>query len=355
MSAHRRLRVPAWLSLALVCACTGRGDGAARVRVREAYVTPLEIGSNLDSPAIYHGAGGEHWLIATAKVADVLIVYDAGTGHELRRVGGSGQSVGRFERPNGIVVLDDSLVLVVERDNARVQAFRLPAFTPLGTFGDGHLGIPYGIAAYRDSAGAYVVYVTDNYQTPEKRVPPLPQLVARVKQYSVSVAGDRVVAALVRSFGDTTDAGALRVVESIQVDPTIDGGRLLIAEELVTDSHYKVYSLDGRFLNQVMGRGQFPQQAEGLALYACGDTAGYWVATDQGRWRNTFHIFDRRTLAHVASFTGSVTNTTDGVVVTQRPFAGFPAGAFFASHFDAAIAAFSWADIAAATGVRQDC
>lgn len=69
---------------------------------------------------------------------------------------------------------------------------------------------------------------------------------------------------------------------------------------------------------------------------------------------NTFHIFDRMTFEHVASFAAERTNTTDGVVLTQRAFGPFAAGAFYMAHGDAAISGLSWASIAGATGVRRD-
>ena len=113
--------------------------------------------------------------------------------------------------------------------------------------------------------------------------------------------------------------------------------------------------LDGRFTGEVFGTGLFPHEAEGLALYACADGDGYWVATDQDEERNTFHVFDRRSLDHLGSFTGPLTRNTDGVALTQEAFGPFPAGAFYAVHNDGSVAAFSWAGIARALELRQDC
>ena len=45
-------------------------------------------------------------------------------------------------------------------------------------------------------------------------------------------------------------------------------------------AHNTIYGLDGRFSGQVFGRGYFPHEAEGLALYACPDGGGYWVGVD---------------------------------------------------------------------------
>jgi len=325
---------------------------ADTVRVAEVFMTAPIPADNIDSPAVYHGPDGTHWVIATAKATHQLVVFDAITGLEVRRVGSEGTAPGEFRRPNGILVLGDSLLLVVERDNRRVQGFGLPGFVPMGAFGAEVLRNPYGLSAFLDGEG-YRVYVTDNYEAPGDSIPPLANLGERVKWFQVRVTAGRLTATFGGSFGDTTAAGAIRVTESILADAAND--RLVIAEELETDSHLKVYTLDGQFTGQVVGRGYFPQQAEGIALYACGTTAGYWIATDQGPEVNTFHLFDRVSLEHVGAFAAARTNTTDGIVLTQRAFGPFRAGAFYMAHGDAAVSALSWADIAAATGVRGDC
>jgi len=354
-----RASLPLLLAAAAIVGCS-RPDSAAvatatasdTARVTEAFISEFKEADNIDSPAIYHGANDVHWVIATAKATHTLVVFDAVTGAEVRRVGSEGSAEGQLNRPNGILVVDDSLLLVVERDNRRVQGFHLPSFRPLGSFGTDVLRKPYGVTAFaRD--GGWRVYVTDNYETPEETVPPLVELGERVKWFQVRLEGGRLRATFGGAFGDTTEAGAIRVTESILADPA--NNRLMIAEELETDSHHKVYSLDGRFTGEILGRGFFPQQAEGIALYSCGADAGYWVTTDQGPVVNTFHLFDRMTLTHVASFAAARTNTTDGIALTQRAFGPFPAGAFYMAHGDAAISGLSWAAIAEATGARQDC
>jgi 3-phytase len=354
------MRISLFLLLAAAATACGRPDAgspassasADTARVAEAFISVFKEEDNIDSPAIYHGAGDTHWVIATAKATHTLVVFDAVTGAEVRRVGSEGSGEGQLRRPNGILVVDDSLLLVVERDNRRVQGFHLPSFRSLGSFGTEQLRNPYGLTAFARDVG-WRVYVTDNYETPEETVPPLAELGERVKWFQIRLANGRLSATFGGAFGDTTDAGAIRVTESILADPA--NNRLMIAEELETDSYHKVYSLDGEFTGETLGRGFFPQQAEGIALYACGADAGYWVATDQGPVVNTFHLFDRMTLAHVASFAAARTNTTDGIVLTQRAFGPFPAGAFYMAHGDAAISGLSWAAIAEATGARQDC
>jgi 3-phytase len=329
------------------------GAAPAVASLEEVWQTERDTLDNIDSPSVWHGPDGQHWLLSTAKTTNVLVVNDAATGTELRRVGGPGTAVGRLERPNGIAVIDD-LALVVERDNRRVQVFRLPSFQSLGVFGDAIFRKPYGIAVYpAEREGAYVVYVTDNYEIVEDSVPPDSLLGERVRQFELAIGLGTLRARLTGTFGDTEGPGVLKVVESIAAD--VPNNRLLIAEELETASHIKVYTLDGKFTGQVIDSGLFPHQAEGIILYACGDAAGYWITTDQDMANNTFHVFDRQTLAHVGSFRGSQTLNTDGIALTQRGFASFPSGAFYAVHNDGNVAAFSWEAIADALGLRKDC
>ena len=355
---HRRL-APLVASLVILSSCEpapgARGEEALLVGgipvLVEAWQTPRDTVDNIDSPAVWHGPAGEHWLLATAKEGDVIVVADASTGAALRRVGGEGRAPGQLDRPNGIAVADD-LMFVVERDNARVQVFALPSFTPLGSFGSPELKVPYGIALVRREAGSYDAFITDNYELVEDVVPPDSLLGERVRRYRVTRDGGRIVASLAATFGATDGPGVLRVVESVAVDPTHD--RLLVAEEQEGASMLKGYTLDGRFRGEIIPASFFPHQAEGLVLYACGD-AGYWIATDQGSDVNTFHVFDRTTLAHLQSFRGRGVLNTDGVALTQVAFPGFAAGSFFAVHDDGNVAAFRWEDVAQPLGLRQDC
>ncbi|MFZ9690363.1 MAG: phytase, partial [Phycisphaerales bacterium] len=226
-------------------------------------------------------------------------------------------------------------------------------FTPLGAYGSGDLIKPYGVTGVARGEGVYRTWITDSYELVEDAVPPDSALGRRVREYEVRVTGDRAAASLVRTFGDTSGTGVLRVVESIMADPA--NNRLMIAEELEGQSQLKVYSLEGRFTGDTVPQRFFPNQAEGIVLYACGDSAGYWIATDQGKVANTYHLFDRMTLQHVGSFGSPTILNTDGIAITQRAFPGFPAGALFAVHDDGGVAAISWAAIADAVGVRKDC
>ena len=101
-------------------------DGASRknVQVNEAWESVWDENDNVDSPAFWHSPDGVHLVIATAKSTDRLLVYEAASGKLLYSIGSGGSNAGEFRRPNGIAIMDN-YAIIVERDNRRVQVFRL--------------------------------------------------------------------------------------------------------------------------------------------------------------------------------------------------------------------------------------
>ncbi len=326
--------------------------------VAEAFVTPTTPADNVDSPASWVDATGDVLLIATAKKTGVLKRYDGETGAPRADVGSLGKGAGQFDRPNGVFVIDD-LVFVVERDNHRVQVLRLPAFTPIGHFGDADLVQPYGLWLRRTGSGAFDVLVSDAYMAGKDArgddiVPPLDALGARFKRYAVTVTGSALQASRGVDVGDTSAAGAIRIPESLWGDEA--HARLLVAEEdTATGTAVREYSIDGTFRGRTLGLGLFKAQAEGIALWSCADGSGYWITTDQFKDRSLFHLFDRETLAHIGAFAGNVVGNTDGIWLQQGATKRFPAGVFYAVHDDMGVGAFDWRDIARALKLRERC
>jgi len=373
---HRRLHTAALPALfacaaALLPACTATGPRATpepqaeaptAVRIAERYVVG-ELGKEeLDSLATWAAPDGRTWLIASGKASDRLSVFDADTGAHLRTVGGPGTAAGQFDRPNGVAVLqagDRALLFVVERDNHRVQVFGLPDFAPVAMFGAQRLRSPYGIWAHVAAPGRIDAYVTDSFMYGERFdvVPPLPELVQRVRKFEIDFADGRMTARDAGDFGDTSEAGALRLVESLAGDPA--HGRLLIADEATGPaprrSNLREYTLAGRFTGRSLPEGSFDAEAEGIALWACGADAGYWVAVDQLFPLTRFHLFDRKTLRWHATWQGNTTANTDGIALHAAPTRAFPHGALFAVHQDKAIAAFDLGEVARALRLEPGC
>ncbi len=318
--------------------------------VEEVYQTERDELVNIDSPAIWYGPNGEHWLIATAKEGDALYVYNAADGQFISQVGQSGTAPGQLARPNGIFVIDD-LAVVVERDNHRVQVFALPEFNHLGFIGDSLLIKPYGLFVYKLENGDYSLYVTDNYETADEHVPPDAELGKRVHIYKFSLTANQLDWTLVKQCGETSGDGVLRIVESIWGD--VEHNRLLVAEEDETQSSVKVYDLEGNFTGIVFGRDIFSYQVEGIALYQTDAQNGYWIITDQSHEDNRFHIFSRKEFDYVATIKAPHTTNTDGIWLAQEPFGDFSQGAFFAVHNDGNVSAIDWANVLKTTGLSD--
>ena len=336
--------------------------GVKTVQIAERYVVGDLGEEELDSLATWTAPDGHTWLLASGKSADRLSVFDADTGEHLRFVGAPGKAAGQFDRPNGVAVLDDgerALLFVVERDNHRVQVLGLPDFAPLAVFGAERLRSPYGIWLHSTAPGRIDAYVTDSFMYGERYdvVPPLPELAQRVRRFRLELGADGVTATDAGDFGDTTEAGALRMVESLAGDPAND--RLLVADEATGPaprrSNLREYTLAGRYTGRSLPEGSFDAEAEGIALWPCPGGGGYWVAVDQLFPRTRFHLFDRRTLQWRATWQGSTTANTDGIALHAAPTRAFPHGALFAVHQDKAIAAFDLGDVARALQLEPGC
>ena len=322
-------------------------------RVPEVFRTEaLTEGKDVDSLAFWAGPEGPPWLLATQKDLSYVLVLDATTGELLQKVGGMGNELGKFNRPNGIAVIDD-LVLVVERDGDRIQVLRLPDFEPLGTFGEDILQFPYGVAVDRPGEW-YEVYVTDSFDSPPD-TPPAPESMAnRLRHSRFRPTETGLEVEHVRSFGEPEGEGALFRVESMAIDRPLK--RLYVADEL--RFNLKAYSLDGEFLGSTFGDGRHYYEPEGVVLLSCGPAdanEGYIIAADQTQ-PTRFLVWDRQTLAPRGGFTGEPPiDITDGVTFVATNDGSDAAGTFFATHHDVRVVAYRWADIAAALGLRTDC
>jgi 3-phytase len=323
--------------------------------VPESFVSAETPAEELDSVATWTAPDGRTLAIVTGKSTHRLDVYDGDSGARLREVGEEGSAPGQFFRPNGVAVAGDKL-FVVERDNHRVQVLSLPGFEPVGTFGENELRSPYGLWINETEPGELEVYVTDSFMYGKHYdvVPPYAELDQRVRRYRVQFDQDgTLMANYGGAFGDTSEDYALRMVESIAGDPPND--RMLIADEDTRHlSTLREYGFSGKFTGRSLPQDSFGAQAEGVALWTCPDGSGYWIAVDQLAPLTIFHLFDRKTLAPVGSFTGKVTSHTDGVAL-HGPTRRFPGGVLYAVHDDKALAAFDLRDVARTLRIAPTC
>ena len=312
------------------------------------WMSQKHPGADMDSPAAWRAPSGQVWVITTAKKGNVLYVIDGVTGKSLRTVGSAGLKLGQFARPNGVAVWGN-IALVVERDNQRVQALLLPSLKPVGMIGDASLVKPYGLAVLERDATSAELFITDNQD-----LSPYPEehaavLAKRVRKFRLTRTSTSVKGEFVKQFGDTAGGGKLRKVESIAVDAP--ASRLVIADELSQDLN--VFSADGAFVSE-FGKKRYHGDPEGIALYACGATAGYWISTDQSARRNRFHVYDRESFKYLGTFTIAGVSMTDGIALLQGTV-GTMQGALFALNHDGNVAAVSIGAILAALKLPNPC
>ena len=336
---------------------TAKSQPAPRsVTVAERYASQESPQDELDSLATWTTEDGRTWVIASAKSSHRLVVFDGDSGARLREFGEEGSGAGQFDRPNGVAVHGDRL-FVVERDNHRVQVLSLPGFNPLGSFGEAQLRSPYGIWLTEKEPGELEVYITDSFMYGNKfdQVPPFAELDQRVRRFRVQFdQAGRLITHYAGAFGDTREASALRMVESIAGDPAND--RLLIADEARRhESTLREYTFSGRYTGRSLPQDSFGAEAEGVALWSCPGGAGYWIAVDQLAPLTIFHLFDRVTLAPLGSFHGNLTAHTDGVSLHAAATPSFPGGALFAVNDDKSVTAFDLRDVAKALDLRRGC
>lgn len=326
--------------LFMLIACVNINAEGDYKTIDEEYITYWNENDNIDSPAFWQSKDGkQNIIIATSKNKHNLFIYDAINGQIINKIGKEGYLKGEFLRPNGIWVIDDYL-FVCERDNHRIQVLSLPNFESIGFLGDNILKRPYGLSIYKQN-NEFIMFVTDQYENEDGSYNELKTLNERVKKFSFTINNNVIKWNHLKSFGDTQGRGILFIVESIYADPI--NNNVLIAEEDKNQNIHKIYDLEGKFKNLEIGDDLFNYQAEGIALYDCGNGNGYWFCMDQDYYltkKNTVHIFDRKTLKYITSFITGKTENTDGVWLTQTPFGNFKKGAFFAVHNDGGVGVF---------------
>lgn len=340
MSRQTVIAVAGLVSLAALCPWVASAQDP--VPVDQAWASSGTTYADTDSLAAWVAPDGVARVLATSKKGDRIDEFDAATGRFLRSFGRTGQGEGELRRPNGICTVElpgaggtpRTAVLIVERDNARVQAVWADTLAPAGLGGGDVLKRPYGIAVGQRE-GQTLAYVTENDVRPEEMV----------RVFRVERVGERIEFRHVRNFGQREGVGAIGKPESIAVDDRLD--RVLICDESPERKHVKVYASDGTFSGRTLGDGLIQGDPEGLVVLDAplrareGGRRGIVLVTDQRPTVSIWHVFDRDTLEHIGAFTGRPTiANTDGICVLPRSFGRFDRGALFAVHDDAELRAY---------------
>ena len=279
--------------------CTSKSEESFKILPQEfhTYKAPQ---SNIDSIAFWKNKDESmSHIYVTGKEDGAVHIYDAANGNFLGFVKKDGIGLGEFQRPNGILVLQDVLY-VVERDNHKVSVFSLPELIFQGSIGFNELQYPYGITGFVDSIDkSHKIFVTDN---PNAGIPQE----NRIKHWKVTY-NETVQIKYLGIFGNQM----FRKVETIACDKEYN--RLLVAEEDIGQN--KIVSLnlhDGSLESTPLDTFKFLYEPEGLALIPELDI---WIATDQSEDDNRFYIFDRMNLTLLDTIGLNGVTNTDGIAV----------------------------------------
>jgi 3-phytase len=296
-------------------------------RVGELFVALADSQAELSGLAYWAPVEGDRRILASSPAENAIQLREAADGSLISEYRRAGSGAGAVREPVGLATLD-SIAFIVERGNHRVQAFRLPGFETIGVFGAEELIAPEWIALLRQGA-SIDAYVSDREAAASG---PDTAIATRIRLFRIDVGGNRIAAGLMRSFGH--DAG-LGHVTSIAIDSARD--RVLVADRV---AGVIVFSLAGDRLGLTIPVIAFSGGPTALALRPCGREAGHWIVTDTAQ---SFHVFDRITLAPVTRFWGRTLAPTAGVQVID---AARPSGAkVIAVHARRGIGALEWSVI----------
>lgn len=337
--------VAGWMFADGVLSIRARAEEPGLPRITQVWASSGVTMRETDSLAAIPYPDGRVKLFATSKAAHRIDRFDAATGKFERSIGGPGRRLGEFQLPNGIAsvrfdpVGRDAgkrpatwLLLVVERDNARVQAIWPDDLSPAGFFGITELRRPYGLTISHQPDGVFC-YVTDTRVRPEETV----------RMYRLTLVGRELRGTFIRSFGAASGPGVIHEAESIAVDERLK--RVYVCDESPDAKDVKVYALDGRYLDHTFGSGLIEGDPEGIAVVDDAKS-GCVVLTDRRAKITIWHLFEQTTLHYLGAFTGEpAISNTDGISVFADSFGRFEGGAMFAVNDDRDIRAYRLSDV----------
>ena len=314
--------------ITLLCALALIG-GQGQVPV-EHHVATEAVTGDADDPAIWiHPTDpGKSRIIGTDKVEP-----DKGGGLHVFDLQGKKIQVVPLDRPNNVDVEQGvdlgsgvwDIAVAAERGKKRLAIYRIdPADGKLvdasgntSVFASeaGERGAPMGIAIYKRPKDGAVFAIVSRKEGPTE---------GYLWQYRLVSSAGRIDARFVRSFGSCSEGGE---IEALLVDDAL--GFVYAAEEKFGIRKYSA-DPEGPEANRevaVFGKTGFPEDREGLGLYATGPKAGFILCSDQREGGSYLRVFPREGDVHAEIMAiPTKADGTDGIEVVSSSFPGFPKG-----------------------------
>ena len=232
---------------------------------------------NVDSIAVIN-----NHVLVTSKEKHLILILDNSTGRLIEKWYG-------FNRPNGILAFD-KYVLIIERDNTRVQLFEYPTKKLLDTWGNGILKKPYG-GTFKKLNNGYQILVTDD------TTKTIYSIIYKFKDGVLTRDSSNIWKKL--SFATK--------LESLYYDSSKD--ILLVADE--AREIVLIYDFKSKSIIDNFGERILTGEPEGISKWK-----EYYIITNQSKSDNKFYIINQDfDIVHILKING--VSNTDGICVNN--------------------------------------
>ena len=233
---------------------------------------------NLDSITSW-----ENLILVSSKKNHSILCFDKENGMLLDTIGSKGFDHDKFNRPNGIKVINDYL-FIVERDNKRCQIVDMKSKQGISYFGFKNLKKPYGIDGIFYN-GQYIIFITDKKK----------QLVFK---FNIILKDNEIKRISSEEFIKLSDSK----LESILLDE--ESNRILIADE--NKKKVKIFTLAGILIDNI--ENIFQGDPEGIIK-----TDNNYIFTDQIEDGTYFHVFNKSNLKYSHTLHNNLIKNSDGL------------------------------------------
>jgi 3-phytase len=229
----------------------------------------------------YNKYSKEYWLFILSKDCSKIFILNALSGKYIKSLGTCGDKVGEFDGPVDMTIYDDYLI-ILEKDNHRVQIFSLPELVYVGFIGEIELSNPNCIESIKlkkDNKEFCCLYIGDNLDNKPSRRKCYFRFIFEINKMGIY---DTEVLKI-----EPDNKGELGYIESIRYDSVHDN--LLIVDKLSKD--IKVFNFENNYKKTIL-KDQFKGEPGDIDLMKDNNKGMIFIG-DFSRLDNFFHIYSR--------------------------------------------------------------
>ena len=229
----------------------------------------------------YNKYSKEYWLFVLSNDSNKIFILNALSGKYIKSLGAYGDKVGEFDKPIDMVIYDDYL-MVLEKDNHRVQVFSLPELIYIGFIGEIELSNPQCIESVKlkkNDKEFCCLYIGDNLDNKPSRRKCYFRFIFEINKMGIYDIETLKI--------EPDNKGELGLIESIKFDSVNDN--LFIVDKLAKD--IKIFNFENNYKETILKDG-FKGEPGDIDLVK--DTnRGMLFVGDFSRLDNFFHIYSR--------------------------------------------------------------